>query len=40
MLLRMELTFFLLDWSGLVLWPLESTYYQWELGFSVLEQYL
>ena len=30
----------LLDWSGLVLWPLESTYYQWELGFSVLEQYL
>ena len=30
----------LLDWSGLVLWPLESAYYQWELGFSVLEQYL
>ena len=30
----------LLDWSGLVLWALESAYYQWEFGFSVLEQYL
>jgi len=31
---------FLLDLSGLVLWPLESSYYHWEFGFSVLEQYL